>query len=144
MGKSPEPTVSQTDYEALASFRHALAKFLAFSAAAARSLGLSPQQHQALLALKGSPGGKGLTLGELADRLQLKHHSTVGLVDRLETKQVVVRTPDPHDRRVARVVVTAKGEKLVSRLSAVHRAELRRLAPELQDRLEAISRLASP
>ena len=128
----------QTDYEALASFRHALSRFLHFSGAAARSVGLSPQQHQALLAIKGKPGRNDLTVSELAERLQLRHHSTVGLVDRLVAKKLVVRETDKNDRRVVHIYIAPKGESLIAKLSAAHREELRRIGPELRTRLVAI------
>jgi DNA-binding MarR family transcriptional regulator len=132
---SPFP---QSDFEALASFRHALSRFLHFSASAARSVGLSPQQHQALLAIKGNPERPYLTVSELAQRLQLRHHSTVGLVDRLVAKKLVARETDKADRRVVHVSIAPKGEALIARLSAAHREELRKIGPELRDRLDTI------
>jgi DNA-binding MarR family transcriptional regulator len=135
---SPPRAVSQADYEALAEFRHALRRFLHFSAAAARSAGLSPQQHQALLAIKGSPGGTAISIGELAGRLDIWHHSAVGLVDRLGRRGLVRRTPDPDDRRRVRVRLTARGETLIRSLSAAHRDELRRLGPDLRRMLRAL------
>ena len=81
--EGPRPIV-KADYEALAAFRHALREFLDFSQEAARRAGLTPQQHQALLAIKGYPGREVVTVSELAERLLLRHHSAVGLLDRLE------------------------------------------------------------
>src|SRR5260221_4358553 len=88
--------VSPTEYETLAAFRHALARFLGFSEAAAAGAGLTPRQYQALLALKG--GGGTLTIGDLAERLQIHHHSAVGLVDRLEALGLGKRTTDHDDQ----------------------------------------------
>ena len=131
-------TVPNSDYQALAAFRHALSRFLHFSATAARSVGLSPQQHQLLLAIKGTEGRDYLTVSEIAEKLQLKHHSAVGLVDRLASKKLVMRESDKADRRVVHVYIAPKGEGLIARLSAAHREELKKSGPDLQARLEAI------
>jgi DNA-binding MarR family transcriptional regulator len=113
--------VSPKEYEALAAFRHALARFLGFSEAAAAEAGLTPRQYQALLALKGYGGT--LTVGDLAERLQIHHHSAVGLVDRLEAMGLARRTTDAGDRRRVHVAPTAKGAHRAARLAAVHRDE---------------------
>lgn len=126
------PRGSHPDYQALAAFRYAIRRFLGFSAAAARQAGLAPQQHQALLAIKGFPADGVISIGELAERLDLRHHSVVGLVDRLVRKQLVRRLPDPRDRRRVRVRLTARGEQVLARLSSVHSEELRRLGPTLR------------
>lgn len=128
------------DYEALAAFRHALRKFLGFSAAAARASGLTTPQHQALLAIKGSPGGGPVSVGELAGRLVLRPHSAVGLVDRLAARKLVRRSRDPVDRRRVRVRLTPRGEALLERLSAAHCGELRRLGPEMRSLLKRLGR----
>ena len=96
----PRPEqLDKAQYEALAAFRHALRKFLRFSETAAQAAGVTPQQHQALLAIKGFPGRDQVTVGELAERLQLRHHSVVGLIDRLVLEKLVIRLPSPKDRR---------------------------------------------
>ena len=82
--KAGEDSPSPADYQALSDFRYALRRFLAFSSDAAREVGLTPQQHQALLAIMGHPAAVAMTIGMLAERLLLKHHSTVELVDRLD------------------------------------------------------------
>ncbi len=123
----------------MAAFRHALARFLGFSEAAAASAGLTPRQYQALLALKGFGGA--LTIGDLAERLQIHHHSAVGLVDRLEALGLVQRAGDPDDRRRVRVAPTAKGESRVARLAAVHRDELQQTAVTLR---ALLGRLTAP
>jgi DNA-binding MarR family transcriptional regulator len=134
------PALTAADYDALASFRRALRGFLQFSAEAARSVGLTPQQHQALLALKAGDRGAALHIGGLAARLHLKHHSAVGLADRLEKRGLVARRTSTRDRRGVELRVTAKGEALIARLSAAHREELRRVGPELSRLLAKIGR----
>jgi DNA-binding MarR family transcriptional regulator len=134
-----DSSLSEHDYAALASFRYALRRFLQFSAEAAKAVGLSPQQHQALLAIRGAEAPEQVTVGFLAERLQLKHHSAVGLVDRLAKRGLVRRRPDPADRRLVHLGLTALGERLVAKLSTAHRAELRKWAPELQERLRTIA-----
>ncbi len=123
--------LSPADYQLLAEFRYLLARFLAFSAEAAHEAGLAPRQHQALLAIKGYPGGAPVTVGDLAGRLGIRHHSAVGLVDRLVDSGYLVRRSDAKDRRRAILSLTAAGEKALAALSSAHRAELRRIAPLL-------------
>lgn len=135
--------VTIADYQTLSAFRYALRQFLHFSTEAARVAGLSPQQHQALLALKGFPGRQHASVGELAERLDLRHHSTVGLVDRLVKRKLVRRQTDSTDRRRVHVVLTLQGEALVDRLSSAHRDELRRLGPELQRLLATLDAQAA-
>jgi len=124
--------IGKADYEALAEFRHALREFLDFSQAAARQAGLAPQQHQALLAIKGYPGRDEVTVKELAERLLLRHHSAVELIDRLEALGLLRRKPDPEDGRRVRVALTAKAERRLADLSATHLEEIRRLGPGLR------------
>jgi len=123
--------LSLAGYQLLAQFRYLLARFLAFSAAAAHAEGLEPRQHQALLAIKGYPGGGRVTVGALAERLGIRHHSAVGLADRLVESGYLARRTDPEDRRRAILLLTALGEKALAALSAVHREELRQIAPRL-------------
>ena len=129
---SRSPAIVKADYEALAEFRHALREFLDFSQAAARQAGLAPQQHQALLAIKGYPGRDEVTVKELAERLLLRHHSAVELIDRLEALGLLRRKPDPEDGRRVRVALTAKAEGRLADLSATHLEEIRRLGPGLR------------
>jgi DNA-binding MarR family transcriptional regulator len=124
-------TLAKAEYEALANFRHALREFLAFSEAAARQVGLTPQQHQAMLAIKGFPDRNQVTIGELAERLMVRHHSAVEMVDRLCETGLTRRSPDPADRRRVLVSLTEQAELLLEQLSAVHWEELRRLRPVL-------------
>lgn len=133
--------LSLADYRLLAEFRFLLARFLAFSTKAARSAHLAPRQHQALLAIKGYPGGSQVTVGDLAQRLGIRDHSAVGLVNRLVESGYLVRRTDMEDRRRALLFLTPVAEKTLAALSATHREELRRIAPLLRPLL---SQLGSP
>jgi DNA-binding MarR family transcriptional regulator len=135
----PSNSLAKRHYELLAHLRHTLRGFLRFSGEAATKVGLTPQQHQALLAIKGFPGRDRVSVGELAERLHLKHHSAVGLVDRLAARQLVRRVPVKEDRRRVEITLTARGETLLSRLSQVHLAELRQQGPELRRLLALIA-----
>jgi DNA-binding MarR family transcriptional regulator len=130
--------VSKAEYEALAMFRYAIRQFLRFSEQAAQRVGLTPQQHQALLALKGFPGRDRVTIGELAERLQIRHHSAVGLVDRLVGQGLVTREPASDDRRQVYVALTERGAAMLEQLTSAHREELLRIGPEINALLERI------
>ncbi|WP_214401107.1 MarR family winged helix-turn-helix transcriptional regulator [Pseudonocardia lacus] len=123
--------LSKHDFEALARFRFGIRRYLRFSEETVRRDGLTPQQYQLMLALKGFPGRDWATVREVADRLQLRHHSVVELVNRAQAEGLVARAPDPDDRRLVRVLLTDHGERVLARLSALHRAELHRLQPVL-------------
>jgi DNA-binding MarR family transcriptional regulator len=127
--------LTESDFQTLAGFRRALRGFAYFSEAAAEGVGLTPQQHQALLAIKAE---NGLTVGELADRLLLKPHSATGLVDRLVKSGLLVRQTSKQDRRRTELAMTAKSDGLLRALSDSHRAELRRLKPLLIELLQKI------
>ncbi|MDB5051619.1 MAG: MarR family transcriptional regulator [Fibrobacteres bacterium] len=131
--------LNKSEFELLASFRYALRRFLHFSEESVRALGTEPQQHQALLAVEGFPGREYVSLGELAEKLQIKHHSAVGLVNRMVKQELLMRKPSREDRRRVHVMLTPRGKDLLERLSAVHREELRRLGPQLKDLLERLS-----
>jgi DNA-binding MarR family transcriptional regulator len=131
--------LSQAQYERLAEFRHALRQFLHFSEEAAHAAGITPQQHQALLAIKGFPGRDHVTVGELAERLQLRHHSTVGLIDRLVADKLVERTPSTQDRRQVFVQLTRHGEHVLENLASAHRKELKRMGQQLNRLLEQLT-----
>jgi DNA-binding MarR family transcriptional regulator len=122
------PKVSQAEYEGLADFRYALRQFLRFSEEASRAAGLKPQQYLALLALKGFGRSKGLTIGELAERLQVRHHSTVGLVDRLVSLGLVRREMGQVDRRRVYVQLTQHGAAKLERVATANRGELHRIS----------------
>ncbi len=121
----------EPDYAALAQFRHLVRRFLAFSAARAREAGLEPRQHQLLLSIKGLSADRPPTIGALAEHLLLRHHSTVELVDRMETNGLVKRRRGRDDRRTVLVSITARGQRLLRRLSLVHQEELRTAGPAL-------------
>jgi DNA-binding MarR family transcriptional regulator len=123
---------------ALAEFRYQLRRFLRISEDAARAAGLEPQQHQLLLAISGAPAGETPTVAYLAERLQLKHHSIVGLLDRLERRTLVRRRRDQDDRRHVVAELTASGRAVLHRLSVFHQRELRSLAPTLRAAMNAI------
>ncbi len=124
-----KPGITKQEYEALAAFRYALRQFLHFSEQAAQSTGLTPQQHQALLAVVGFPGRDRITVGELAERLQIAHHSAVGLVNRLVLQKLLVRKSGTDDARQVFVSVTARGHKVLKRLTESHKEEIKRLCP---------------
>lgn len=126
------------DYDALAEFRFQIRKFLRFSEAAAKKVGLEPQQHQLLLAIKGMPQETEPTVGELARRLQSRHHSVVELIDRLERRQLVSRHRSEQDRRQVRIGLTPEGERVLKALSIQHGAELETAGPALVEALRAL------
>jgi DNA-binding MarR family transcriptional regulator len=128
MVKNPEAEpLTKQDFEALARFRFGIRRYLRFSEETVREDGLTPQQYQLLLALKGFPGREWASVRELAERLQLRHHSVVELVDRAQAQDLVRREAHPDDGRAVRVLLTPKGEQVLARLSALHRDELRRM-----------------
>lgn len=137
-GMTKGPRISQSEYEALAGFRYALRQFLRFSEEAARAAGLEPQQHQALLAIRGFGGAGLVSVGDLAERLQVRHHSAVGLVDRLASLGLVRRDPSAEDRRRVLVRLTPVGRQTLGRVAGAHRSELRRIGPRLESFLRML------
>jgi DNA-binding MarR family transcriptional regulator len=125
------------EYRTLAAFRYMLRRFLAFSDVAASAVGLTQQQYQALLVMKSRPGL--LSISELASQLLVKHHSAVGLVDRLEQQGLVRREPSRDDRRKVVVRFTGHGTRVFAKLAAAHRAELRRIGPDWGRFIRALS-----
>jgi DNA-binding MarR family transcriptional regulator len=124
-------TLTLSDYEALAELRYQIRRFLSFSEQAARAAGLEPRQHQLLLGLKGLPAKARPTIGELAERLQIQHHSAVELVNRLAAAGYIRRARAGEDRREVLLSLTPRGEKVLRKLSLHHRAELRSAGPAL-------------
>jgi DNA-binding MarR family transcriptional regulator len=114
-------------FHELALFRHRLRKFLRFSERAARECGITPQQHQLMLGVAGFTGTGTATISEIAEFLQEKHNSVVGLVDRAVQSGLVERAEDSADRRVVVLSLTARGEQILGQLSLLHRAEVGRL-----------------
>ena len=123
--------ISLSQYQSLAEFRYQLRRFLHFSEQSARSVGLEPQQHQLLLTLKGLPFGRSATVSELAERLQIRHHSTVELIDRMVDRNLIERSRDENDQRKVIIHLTPHGEKVLRKLSLLHRTELRSSGPDL-------------
>jgi DNA-binding MarR family transcriptional regulator len=126
-----ERALTLADYVSLAELRYQIRRFLHFSEQASRMAGLEPHQHQLMLALKGLPGGVRPRIGELAERLQTRHHSTVELANRLSVGGYVRRHRMGEDRREVWLSLTPKGEKVLRELSLNHRAELRMHGPAL-------------
>jgi DNA-binding MarR family transcriptional regulator len=133
-----ERQLTAGDYRSLAEFRHQIRRFLHFSEGVARRAGLEPTQHQLLLALKGLPPEVRPRIGELAERLQIQHHSAVELVNRLEAGGLVRRRRGREDRREVLVELTSRGENILRQLSLHHRTELRSQGPELLSALERL------
>ena len=129
----------KSEYETLAAFRYALRRFIRFSEEAAQAAGITAQQYQALLAIKGFPARDRITVGELAERLQLRHHSAVGLIDRLVAEKLAAREPSAKDRRQVLVQLTRRGEGILEQLASVHREQLRRIGPEISQLLERLN-----
>jgi DNA-binding MarR family transcriptional regulator len=127
--------LTQADYERLAEFRYLLRRFLVFSEEAAERAGLTAQQHQALLVIKGRRGSQPMPTGMLAERLAIRHHSAVGLIDRLIAKNLIRRRNDSADRRQVLIELTSKAEKVLQSLTVTHRDEIERRAPLLRELL---------
>jgi len=133
-------TLTASDYRSLAELRHQIRLFTHFSEEAARDAGLNPGQHQLMLALKGLPPHLHPSVGELAERLQLRHHSTVELVNRLASRGYVRRQRGDTDRREVLLSLTLKGEKVLNELSLQHMEELRKAGPALISALRRVIR----
>jgi DNA-binding MarR family transcriptional regulator len=130
--------ITKAQYETLAGLRYALRQFLRFSENAAQAAGITPQQHQAMLAIKGFPGRDQITIGELAERLQILHHSAVGLANRLVAERYVRRVLSQGDRRQVYLALTARGETVLEKLSAVHHDQLQRVGPQISQLLKGL------
>ena len=140
---SPRPRVLPlSTYRSLSEFRHQVRCFLRYSEDAARAHDIEPQQHQLLLAIKGLPRGKSPTIGEIAHRLQIRHHSAVDLIDRLERAGRIVREQGAADRREVLVRLTPAGEQILRQLSLEHQLELTKAGPKLMRALAAAIKLA--
>lgn len=141
----PMPSIALTeeladaDYRALAAFRRSIREFQSFSESAARENGLTPQQHQAILAIRGLSADGDMSVGSLAGHLMVQHHSAVELVDRLAQAGLIERMTATDDRRKVNVRLTDKAHALLEQLSRVHLIELRRRAPELAKILKGLS-----
>lgn len=130
--------VSEIGFRRLAEFRHRIRQFLHFSEEAARSKGIEPQQHQALLAIKGLPRELRPTITAISEQLCLRHHSTVELINRLEKHGALRRTQSETDHREVLIELTPYGESLLHRLSVLHWEELRSSGPALSESLRVV------
>jgi DNA-binding MarR family transcriptional regulator len=132
-----------SDYQALAEFRYQIRRFLHFSEQVVKQAGMERGQYQLLLAIKGIPAGVRPRIGELANRMQIRHHSAVELVNRLEKGGYVHRARAQEDRREVLLALTPKGEKVLGELALHHHDELRSSGPELATALRRIIRAGS-
>jgi len=128
------------DYETLARFRYGLRRFLAFSEAEANRSGLTAQQYQALMAIRGFSVRDPVSIGDLADYMLIRHHTAVELVDRMVKLKVISRSIDPSDGRRVLLQLTREGERRLRRLYSVHLQELRTLGPTLAKMLKLFRR----
>lgn len=140
---TPDKRLQDEDYWRLLEFRTAIRKFLKYSTTQATALGLTPTQHQLLLAIRGHRDGAGPTIGDIAECLLIRHHSAVGLVDRAEEAGLVRRRIDRDDQRVVRLSLTRSGATKLERISRANLSEIGRLGPEFNDVWQAIERLSS-
>jgi len=134
--KKSRPAIELADYQRLSEFRYLIRRFLEFSQLQAEDAGLTPRQHQALLAIKGYPGGGPVTVGDLAERLRIRHHSAVELVNRLSEGGLVVRDQDKDDHRRVLLRLTERADDCLAELSAAHLDELSRIEPMLRRLLD--------
>lgn len=135
-----EKNLTPHDYRSLAEFRHHIRRYLRFSEKIVRNANLEPRQYQLLLALKGLPADVRPRIAELAEQLQIQHHSAVELVDRLENSGLVRRERGRNDRREVLVLVTPAGERVIRDLVIHHRVELSTRGPELLSALHRVLR----
>lgn len=136
---SPRKKLHAEDYDALAAFRYAMRKFLRFSKDLLAQSALTPEQYEAMLALKAFSSKGGLTVGRLSERLQVRHHTAISLVDRLAKRNLVMRKPGKDDRREVYVKLTRTGSALLSAVATIHRQEIRLRSREM---IAALERLA--
>jgi DNA-binding MarR family transcriptional regulator len=128
----------------MAELRYQIRRFLRFSENAARQTGIEPQQHQLLLAIRGLPDSVKPTIGVLAERMQLQHHSTVGLIDRLVERGLLIRLRSTDDRRQVLVKLTHDGEEFLKKLSLHHLQELQSAGPTFVKVLQSLIEESSP
>jgi DNA-binding MarR family transcriptional regulator len=134
------PTPSDDEYRRLLSLRTGLRRFLRWSEQQAQAAGLTPRQHQLLLAIRGHSDRRGPTVGDVADHLLLRHHSAVELIDRAEAAGLVTRQPDADNQSVIRLHLTGKGARQLDALSELHLEELAHLAPTMHALWDALER----
>ena len=136
---APPDELSDEEYRRLLEFRFALRKFLEYSKNQAAQVGLTPTQHQLLLAVRGQGGDEGPTMGDVAERLLIRHNSAVELVDRAQRAGLLERMPDRSDQRVVRLRLTEEGARKLEVISRANLAELARLGPNFQELLGRLS-----
>jgi len=132
MVRRSEPTLSDADYERLATLRYGLRRFLHWSAEQARQAGVTPTQHQLLLAIRSSRDPRGPTVGEVADVLLIRHHSAVGLIDRAQEAGLISRERDADQQSVVHLQLTERGGSTLEAVSELHLRELAQLAPTMR------------
>ena len=132
------PDLTDEDYRRLLELRTGLRRFLRWSEQQARAVGVTPAQHQLLLAIRGHPDSRGPTVGDVADYLLLRHHSAVGLVDRAETAELVARSQDRDNLSAVRLRLTENGSRQLEALSELHLEELAHLAPTMYTLWDAL------
>jgi DNA-binding MarR family transcriptional regulator len=136
------PTLTDDDYRRLLELRTGLRRFLRWSEQHAEAAGLTPAQHQLLLAIRGHSDPRGPTVGDVADYLLLRHHSAVGLVDRAANAGLITRSQDPDNLSVVRLRLTDEGSRQLEALSEQHLEELAHLAPTMHALWDALEHAA--
>jgi len=136
--RSRSQQLTASDYRALADFRYQIRQFLHFSEKAARDAGIQPQQHQLMLAVKGTDPATEPTITQIAARMHLRHHSVVELADRLSELGLIRKRRAEKDRRRVLLEITPRGEALLRKLSIIHRAELKLLRAALIKSLDEL------
>jgi DNA-binding MarR family transcriptional regulator len=134
----PGTSPTDADYRRLLELRTGLRRFLRWSEHQARAAGVTPAQHQLLLAIRGHRDERGPTVGDVAGHLLLRHHSVVGLVDRAKAAGLVTRNPDPDNSSVVRLRLTERGAEQLEALSELHLEELAHLAPTMHALWDAL------
>jgi DNA-binding MarR family transcriptional regulator len=129
--RTSDGELSEEQYQVLLVFRTALRRYLQWSAVESARMGLTPQQHQLLLAVRAHPGPKPPSIGDLSDYLVIRHHSAVELAKRAEAAGLVRRADDPDDQRVVRMTLTDEGRRVISALAERHMTELQRVSDRL-------------
>jgi DNA-binding MarR family transcriptional regulator len=129
-----------SDYEALAAFRYAMRKFLRFSKEELTARDLTPEQYEALLAIRAFGSKRGLTISDLSERLQVKHHTAINLVDKLAARNLIVRRHSTEDRRHVYVRLTRRGGDTLAFVAAIHRKEMKARSPEMIDALKRLQK----
>ncbi|MGH2895911.1 MAG: MarR family winged helix-turn-helix transcriptional regulator [Solirubrobacteraceae bacterium] len=133
-------TLTDTDYERLSELRFGLRRFLHWSAEQAKDAGLTPAQHQLLLAIRASRDPRGPSVGEIADVLLIRHHSAVGLIDRAQEAGLISRERDPNQLSLVHLQLTEHGARMLQSLSELHLRELAQLAPTVRALFAAVDK----